>query len=129
LDNGDKRDLYNGFGDSLARAVEFVAVPAVFGFLGHVLDGAVGTASVFTVGFVVFAFVGTVVRSYYAYEAAMKEHEARSPWRRPPVATPTPAASTAPGAVVTPTPAASTAPGAVVTPTPTARRGWGPAGG
>ena len=83
MDNGDKRDLYNGFGDSLARAVEFVAVPAVFGFLGHVLDGAVGTGSLFTVVLVVFALAGTFVRSYYAYEAAMKEHEARLPWRRP----------------------------------------------
>ncbi len=105
MDNGDKRDLYNGFGDSLARAVEFVAVPAVFGFFGHVLDGAVGTASIFTVAFVVFAFAGTMVRSYYAYEAAMKEHETRSPWRRPPVATTTTVAGTAPGGVATPTPA------------------------
>ncbi|MDP9069757.1 MAG: AtpZ/AtpI family protein [Actinomycetota bacterium] len=107
MDNGDKRALYNGFGDALARAVEFVAVPAVFGILGHLVDGLAGTEPLFTVVLVVFALAGTFVRSYYAYEAAMKEHEARATWRR----------SQAPPA-----------PGGVGGPTAATRQGWAPAG-
>lgn len=83
MDLRDKRELYNGFGDSLVRAVELVAVPAVFGLVGHVLDGRFGTSPALTVGLVAFALVGTVVRMYYAYEVAMRAHEAAAPWARP----------------------------------------------
>ena len=107
MDDGDRRGLYNGFGDALARAVEFVAAPAAFGFLGHLVDGLAGTEPLFTVVLVVFALAGTFVRSYYAYEAAMNEHEARAAWRRaeaPPV------------------------PGAAGGPTAARKQGWAAAG-
>jgi lysozyme family protein len=80
LDLRDKRELYNGFGDTLAKAVEFVVTPMLFGFGGHLLDGWLGTGVVFTALLAVFALVGTSVRMYYSYEAAMKAHEADSPW-------------------------------------------------
>ena len=83
MDRGDNRDLYNGFGDTLARAFEAVGTPALFGFLGHLADARLGSTPLLTVFLVVFALAGTFVRAYYGYEAAMKEHEARAPWRRP----------------------------------------------
>ncbi|MDP9402007.1 MAG: AtpZ/AtpI family protein [Actinomycetota bacterium] len=80
MDLRDKRELYNGFGDTLAKAVEFVVTPMLFGFGGHLLDGWLGTGAVFTALLAVFALAGTSVRMYYGYEAAMKAHEADSPW-------------------------------------------------
>ena len=82
MDLRERRELYNGFGDTLARAVEFVAVPGVFAFAGHVLDGLVGTAPLFTVVLAVFALAGTFVRAYFAYEEAMRQQEAERPWAR-----------------------------------------------
>lgn len=84
MDLRDRRELYNGFGDTLARAVEFVAVPGIFAYAGHLLDGRFGTAPLLTVVLAVFALTGTFVRAYYAYEMAMREHEAKRPWARSP---------------------------------------------
>ncbi len=82
--DGDKRELYNGFGDTLARAFEFVAAPALLGLLGHAIDGRLHTNPLFTVLLVVFALAGTFVRMYYEYETAMKQHEAaRATLHRP----------------------------------------------
>lgn len=82
LDLRDRRELYNGFGDTLARAVELVALPLIFAFLGHLVDRGVGTAPVFTVALGVFALAGTFVRTYYAYETAMRAQERAAPWAR-----------------------------------------------
>ncbi len=82
LDRGDNRELYNGFGDTLARAFEFVATPALFGFLGHLGDGWLGTRPILTIVLVVYALVGSLVRMYYWYEAGMSAHEAKAPWNR-----------------------------------------------
>lgn len=82
--DGDKRELYNGFGDTLARAFEFVGAPAVFGLLGHAVDVRLHTNPAFTVILVVFALAGTFVRMYYEYETAMKRQEAaRATLHRP----------------------------------------------
>lgn len=84
MDLRDRRELYNGFGDTLARAVEFVAVPGIFAYAGHLLDGRLGTGALLTVVLAVFALAGTFVRAYYAYETAMRQHEANRPWARSP---------------------------------------------
>ena len=80
--NEHRQSLYNGFGDTMARAVEFVATPALFAWLGHLLDSRVGTEAIFTVGLAAFALVGVFMRSWFAYVEAMKAEEAKSPWRR-----------------------------------------------
>ena len=82
MDLREKRALYNGFGDTLTRAVEFVAAPAIFALLGRVLDGVFSTEPLFMVVLATFAFVGVVVRAYFAYEVAMREQEADTPWGR-----------------------------------------------
>ena len=49
------REMREGSGDAFAAAFELVATPAIFGFLGWLLDGRMGTAPIFTVAFVVIA--------------------------------------------------------------------------
>ena len=80
MDLKDRQHLYNGFGNGLAKAIEMVVTPALFGFLGHLLDGWLGTNPVFTILFVLFALSGMGVRLYYGYEQEMKAHEAAGPW-------------------------------------------------
>lgn len=82
MDLREKRALYNGFGDTLTRAVEFVAAPALFAFIGHFIDVALSTRPLFTVGLAVLALAGVFVRAYFAYVVAMSEHEANTPWGR-----------------------------------------------
>lgn len=78
----DKRDLYNGFGDALSRAFEFAVTPAVFGFLGYLLDVRLGLVPVFTIVLLLMALVGMFVRTWYSYDAAMKVHDAAQPWAK-----------------------------------------------
>lgn len=82
MDVREKRALYHGFGDTLTRAVEFVAAPAIFAFLGHLVDGLLATRPVFMVLLGALALVGVFLRAYFAYEVAMREHEAGAPWHR-----------------------------------------------
>lgn len=82
MDQSDKRDFYNGFGDGLARAFEFAVTPAIFGFLGYLLDHAVGTLPVFTIVFTLVCIVSMFVKTWYTYDASMQAHEAKAPWAR-----------------------------------------------
>ena len=77
MDLRDRRDLYNGFGDGLARAFELAATPAVFGFLGWLVDRALGTPPAFMIALALFAIVGMFVRMWIHYDAEMKVHEAK----------------------------------------------------
>ena len=75
--------LYNGFGNGFARAFELAVTPALFGFLGHLLDLALGTSPVFLVVFALLCVIGMGVRMYYGYDQAMREEEAKSIWGQP----------------------------------------------
>jgi F0F1-type ATP synthase assembly protein I len=87
MDNNDKRDLYNGFGDGLARAFEYAVTPGIFGFLGYLLDRAIGTLPIFTIVFTLVCVVGMFIQTYYTYDARMKAEEAKTPWGRAEAAT------------------------------------------
>ncbi|MDQ3679142.1 MAG: AtpZ/AtpI family protein [Actinomycetota bacterium] len=82
MDAGERRELYSGFGDSLVRAFEFAATPALFGLIGHFLDRRLGTGPWLTMVLVVFALIGLTVRVYYGYVADMEALEATAPWAR-----------------------------------------------
>lgn len=82
MDLREKRALYNGFGDTLTRAVEFVAIPGLFALVGAFLDDRLGTGPLLMVGLAVFGLAGVFVRAYFAYEVAMQEQEANLPWRK-----------------------------------------------
>lgn len=77
MDLRDRRDLYNGFGDGLARAFEFAATPAIFGFFGWLIDRAAGTSPIFMIVLAGLAVVGMFIRMWYAYDADMRRHEAK----------------------------------------------------
>src|SRR5579859_1453718 len=80
VDLNDKRDFYNGFGDGLARAFEYAVTPAIFGFLGWLLDRAIGTLPLFTIVFALLCIVGMFLKTWYTYDAMMRAHDAKSPW-------------------------------------------------
>ncbi|MBW3649094.1 MAG: AtpZ/AtpI family protein [Actinobacteria bacterium] len=81
--SGDRQSLYNGFGDTMSRAVEFVATPAIFGWLGHLIDGRTGTRPTFTLVLACVAVVGMFLRYWFGYVHAMEAEEAKGPWRKP----------------------------------------------
>ena len=76
----DRRDLYNGFGNGLSRAVELAVTPAIFGGAGWLVDRWVGLYPLFTIVLALAGVIGTFLSTWYRYEAAMKAEEARSPW-------------------------------------------------
>lgn len=76
----DRRDLYNGFGDTLARAVEFVAAPVLFAFFGSILDRRFDLTPVLTISLLVLALAGSFARTWFGYVEAMKAEEAKGPW-------------------------------------------------
>jgi F0F1-type ATP synthase assembly protein I len=81
-DLGDRQHLYNGFGNSMARAIELVVTPVLFGLIGFGLDRWLGIAPVLTIILTLFALIGMGVRSYYGYDKDMAAAEADRPWAR-----------------------------------------------
>jgi Putative F0F1-ATPase subunit Ca2+/Mg2+ transporter len=82
IGNTDRRDLYNGFGDGLARAFEFAVTPVVFGAAGYGLDRWLGLFPLFTLVLLLFALTGQFVMMWIRYDAEMKAHEAGAVWNR-----------------------------------------------
>lgn len=80
MDLRDRRELYNGFGDGLARAFEIAITPAIFGALGYGIDRWLGLVPWFTIILLVFALVGMFLRMWYEYDNTMKAHDAASAW-------------------------------------------------
>lgn len=78
----DRQKLYGGFGDAFSLAVEFVAVPFIFGGLGYLIDDRAGTGVLFMLALGVFAVIGMFVRSWYRYVETMEAEEAKAPWHR-----------------------------------------------
>jgi F0F1-type ATP synthase assembly protein I len=77
-----KQDLYNGFGDTLAKGFELAVTPVLFGGIGYVLDRFLGVTPVLTLVLFVLSVVGLGVRMYYGYVAEMEAHELNAPWAR-----------------------------------------------
>jgi hypothetical protein len=83
-----KRDLYNGFGNTLSRAFEIVLIPLVFALPGWGLDRWLGTSPVFALLGGAFGLAGVSARMYYEYAARMDAEAAKLPGaqrRREPV--------------------------------------------
>jgi len=59
-----------------------VAVPALLGSLGALLDGAIGTGPIFLLAFAAFGVVGAFLSAFYRYEARIAEQDAGKPWAR-----------------------------------------------
>ena len=82
VDLQERRELYNGFGNGLSRAFELALAPLIFGFLGHLLDGLLGTGIALTVVFALAFTIGGFIRMWYGYDAEMKLREADAVWNR-----------------------------------------------
>jgi F0F1-type ATP synthase assembly protein I len=72
-----KRELNNGFGESLAKAFELVVTPGIFGFFGWLLDHEVGTTPLFTLLFTLLVFGYVSWKLWGSYERQMQAHEDR----------------------------------------------------
>jgi F0F1-type ATP synthase assembly protein I len=95
-----RRELYQGFGDTLAVAFEMAFTPVIVGLMGYGLDRWFGTLPILTIVFVLMAIVGVSARMWYGYEARMRVHESEGPWaRHVPSPAPPPGTLIAPGAV------------------------------
>ena len=55
MHQAEQREMRLGFGDGLAAAFELAATPAIFGFLGWLLDRHLDLFPVFTLGFALVA--------------------------------------------------------------------------
>jgi F0F1-type ATP synthase assembly protein I len=77
VDLQDRRDTYNGFGNTLARAFELVLTPLLFALLGRFIDSRADTSPLFTIALVAFAVAGVAIKTYYGYVAEMRAHEQR----------------------------------------------------
>ena len=75
-----RQELYNGFGDTMARGFEIAITPVLVAGIGFLIDHFAGTLPVFTIAFALFGLAGVGVRSYYQYDARMRLHEAEGPW-------------------------------------------------
>ena len=78
----ERRDMYNGFGDGLARAFELAVTPVVFGAIGYGLDHWWGLTPLFTLVLFLFGVAGTSYMAWFRYEAEMRRVEADKPWTR-----------------------------------------------
>lgn len=68
--------------DALAHAMAMVAVPTLLGFLGSLVDGALGTGPVLLLVFAAAGVIGAFASAYYRYEARIAEQEVDKPWTR-----------------------------------------------
>ena len=77
MDSTHKRELNKGFSDALNRAVEIVATPGIFAFIGFLLDAKLGTRPVLALTFGLVVFVYVMVKTYVRYDQDMRRHEQR----------------------------------------------------
>ena len=80
----ERQAMNRGFGEALAQAFEFAAIPVLFAALGWWLDDRLGTSPAFLVGLAVFGFVGVCLRTIYFYLAKAQKEEEGKPWTRRP---------------------------------------------
>jgi len=77
VDLSERRELNNGFGNALSKAVELVVTPLIFAFVGHLIDNRLGIGPVFALGLGTFT-LGYVSWKFFAgYEARMRIEEDR----------------------------------------------------
>ena len=71
----ERRELNNGVGNALSRAVELTVTPMIFGFFGYLLDGRLGTRPIFMFVFFLFVLGYTLWKQFVLYSAAMDEEQ------------------------------------------------------
>ncbi len=74
--NAARRELNNGFGDSLSRAFELAFTPALFAGFGYVIDRLLGIVPVLTIALMILAVFGELALWWYRYDHKMSQLEA-----------------------------------------------------
>lgn len=82
-----RQDTNKGFSDALARGLELVVTPLLFGFFGYLADRGLGISPVLTLGGFAFGVIGTAVKLKLGYDREMAVHDG-SAATRPRVTTP-----------------------------------------
>ncbi|MEC8999393.1 MAG: AtpZ/AtpI family protein [Actinomycetota bacterium] len=81
--DAETRKMKQGFGDAFAAAFELVATPAIFGFLGWLLDGRLGTFPVFTIGLsaITLAYASWRLARTFGEDLEKARVERRAAWQ------------------------------------------------
>lgn len=66
----------------MARGMEIALTPLVFGGIGWLLDGWLGTGHLLAVALGIFGVVGIFVKLKLGYDQQMADAEAGKPWTR-----------------------------------------------
>ena len=82
VDQRAKRDLYNGFGNTLSRAFEIALIPLIFALPGWGVDHWLGTSPLFALLGGLFGLAGVSARTYFEYAARMDRELANLPGAR-----------------------------------------------
>ena len=77
-----RKDLYNGFGETLARGIEIAVSPFLVAGIGYGIDRLTGLLPAFTIVFAVLGVLGTALHTFYTYDARMRLEESDGPWAR-----------------------------------------------
>ena len=79
----EAREIRQGFGDAFAAAFELVVTPAIFGFLGWLLDGRLDTFPVFTIAFtaITLAYASWRLARSYGEDLEQARIERRAAWQ------------------------------------------------
>ena len=95
-----KQQLNRGYSDGLARGIEVVLTPLLFGGLGWLLDGWLGTDPFLAIILGTFGVAGIFAKLWLGYDRDMVAQQEGRPWTSGPstftTATATPPAPTAP---------------------------------
>ena len=76
MDLQARRELNQGFGDSLARAFELVLTPVIMGAIGWLIDARLGTKPLVALLLFVFTIGYLFWKLFMRYDATMKAKEA-----------------------------------------------------
>lgn len=76
------QQLNRGYSDGLARGVEVVLTPLLFGAVGWLLDGWLGTDPFLAIILGTFGVAGIFAKLKLGYDRQMDEQEAGKPWTR-----------------------------------------------
>lgn len=67
-------------GDGFSDAASLVVAPVLFGFVGWLIDQALGTGKVFMLALGAFGVAGSFVTAYYRHQARMAKVQEGKPW-------------------------------------------------
>jgi hypothetical protein len=77
VDLRERRELHNGFGESLSRAFELALTPAIFGWLGWWLDGRLGTRPLFLLVLFGLTVVWLAYKNFSRFGADLRAQQER----------------------------------------------------